>query len=875
MGDAPRPQEPTVDLGRALAILHAVEAYPSAARLQQAQHLCGDNEILLAQVVGLLHAHTAHRPSTETQELRRRRGPFDRYTIVDWLGEGGMGVVYKAREDEPARTVALKLLRPGAASSAMLRRFRREADLLARLDHPAIVRVLDFGWAVTEQGREPYLAMDFVAGAPLLRTADQMRLGLRQRIALLIDVGDAIEHAHGRGVIHRDLKPENVLIERRDGRLWPRVLDFGVAAVVADTLDLTTTVHHLVGTIAYMAPEQIDGEVDVRGDVWSLAVLGYELLTGRLPIDVRDQSLGQAIERLRRDEPVPIETVDRRLRGDLAAVFAQALARDPDARYPAMGAFTADLRRWLRRQPVHARTPTWWYVTCRFVQRRRLLTALAAALLLAVVLAVQAMVGLGFADRAHVLTTATLVDQLVRTARNQSEGTADRSVILDEHEQRLRFLIDRHPDDAPLHAAIAELMRMRGDRALKAGRIEETRAWREQELALRERVLHLERTTAARLEHAVAIVQLGDLAKAQDTPTGHDRAAGLFARAHAIFRQIAAEAPSDRRALDDLGHSHLRFAELEWRRRDLAAAEVHLALARPIVDCLLREHGGAWQSHALAAELLGVTNLMPAVRRDETQRRANQLGMLEHARQRRNSQRSIAADESFASCVLATACELHAAGDHADAQALLVEGEQAIAHLLEEAPDHVEGKASLLRLLRLHADVCRARGDLRAALQMLRHAVELLDRERSRDDRERSQAIFDLENELVDTVATVAVSLPLEVMANARLVGESHLLRGTLCAYTEAHGPNTAAWPVRALLRILSGLPDERLLAADEVAAAAAADNTGWAYQLAEALLLVSHDRPRALAQLDHLATASPSPAGRDRAAREAAALRN
>ena len=873
MGDVPQSLEPTVDLGRAMAILLAVEPYPAAARLQQARQLCAGNEVLFAQVAGLLHAHTAPRPPSESHELRRRRGPFDRYTIVDWLGEGGMGVVYQATEDEPARTVALKLLRPGAASSAMLRRFRREADLLARLDHPAIVRVLDFGWAVTDQGREPYLAMEFVAGEPLLRTADQLQLGLRQRIALLIEVGDAIEHAHRRGVIHRDLKPENVLVERRDGRLLPRVLDFGIAAVAADTLDLTTTVHHLVGTIAYMAPEQIDGEVDVRGDVWSLAVLGYELLTGRLPIDVQHQRLGQAIERIRNADPVPIETVDRRLRGDLAAVFAQALARDRDDRYPSMGAFTADLQRWLRGLPVHARTPTWWYLTCRFVQRRRLLTVLAAALLFAVVLAVQSMRRQGAAHRAHAQTTAALVDQLVRTARNQSEGTADRSVILDEHEQRLRNLIDRHPDDAQLHAAIAELMRMRGDRALKAGQLAETRAWRAKELELRERVLQLDPTVVARHERAVAIVQMGDLGKAENTAAGFERAAAEFARAHAIFRQVATEQPLDRRAQDELGHSHLRFAELEWRRQDLAAADLHLALARPIVDKLLRDHGAAWQAHALATELLGITNLMPAVQGDVALRRTNQLAMVEHARQRRNNQMSLAADEVLASCALAAAHELQTIGDHAGAATLLAEGQQAIEHLLEEAPDHVQGKASLIRLLTLHADACRANGEFRAALQMLRRGLELLDRERLRGD--RSQPIFDCEHVLIAGIAAAAATLPLDVVADARLVGESHLLRGTLCAYTASHGPGTPAWPVRALLRILSGLPDERLLAAAEIAAAAESDNTGWAYQLAEALLLVDRDRPLALTLLDQLTSECTSPAGRDRAAREAAALRD
>ena len=207
------------------------------------------------------------------------------YRVVDRLGSGGMGTVYVAEADNPKRRVALKVLRPEAASDAGRRRFQVEARALARLQHPHIAQILDVGECLTQAGKAPYIAMELVDGVPVHEVA--RTLSRAESVRLLRDVCDAVAHAHDRGVIHRDLKPANILVTR-DGQ--PKVLDFGLARDIdASTESMQTQTGHVVGTLAYMSPEQARGAreaIDPRTDVYSLGVLAYEVLSGKLPIDV-------------------------------------------------------------------------------------------------------------------------------------------------------------------------------------------------------------------------------------------------------------------------------------------------------------------------------------------------------------------------------------------------------------------------------------------------------------------------------------------------------------------------------------------------------------------------------------------------------------
>jgi len=303
------------------------------------------------------------------------------YRIVRPLGWGGMGVVYLAEQDSPSRLVALKLLRHDASSPAQIVRFEREAELLGRLGHPGIARVYEAAWAETETGRRPFFAMELVAGKPLLEFADDGALALPARVALVSQVAEAVHYAHEHGVVHRDLKPSNVLVDERG---QPKVVDFGVARALGTDSQATQT-GQLVGTLAYMSPEQASGrgQIDARSDVYSLGVLAYQLLTGRLPIVTDTQPLHEAVRRIREEEPISAGSIRRELAGDLETILGKALAKEPARRYASAAALAEDLRLFLDHRPIRARRPTSWYVGWKFVRRHRALTASVLALFLA------------------------------------------------------------------------------------------------------------------------------------------------------------------------------------------------------------------------------------------------------------------------------------------------------------------------------------------------------------------------------------------------------------------------------------------------------------------------------------------------------------
>lgn len=323
---------------------------------------------------------TGHPPGDAPERIGR-------YRILGLIAEGGMGAVYRARQDEPEREVAIKLIRPGPGAAALLPRFEREARSLARLQHPGIAQIFEAGWFDSEFGRLPYLAMEFVDGVPIDEGARERGLSVAGRVRLLVGVCEAVEHAHQRGVLHRDLKPANVLLTR-EGRT--KILDFGVARLLdADGGPQTAHTAHgqLIGTIQYMSPEQAAGtsdEVDTRSDVYALGAVAYELLAGRPPHDLTGLSVGAAIRAVQEHEPRRLDRLDPRLDADIAAVVAKAMAKDIDSRYASASELAADLRRVLDSQPVLARPPSVWYTLRKFTQRNKGLVAGGAAAALAI-----------------------------------------------------------------------------------------------------------------------------------------------------------------------------------------------------------------------------------------------------------------------------------------------------------------------------------------------------------------------------------------------------------------------------------------------------------------------------------------------------------
>jgi WD40 repeat protein/predicted Ser/Thr protein kinase len=342
-----------------------------------------------------------------------------RYRVVRVLGEGGMGTVYEAEQDNPRRTVALKVIRAGLTSDILLQRFAREAQILGRLHHPGIAPVYDAGVA---EGGQPYFAMELIAGVPLDQYAREHALDARGRLELVARVCDAVQHAHERGVIHRDLKPANIMVEASG---QPRVLDFGVAR--AADLGLTagggrTEAGQLVGTLSYMSPEQASGDpsaIGARGDVYALGVILYELLAQRLPYRLDGLPLPEAARVIREQEPSRLGSIDGRLRGDVGTIVAKALEKDPARRYASAGELAADIRRHLSHEPIRARPPSALYQLRKFARRHRALVA--AVLGIGLALAAGTVVSVLFAVRAG--QNAREADANARQAReNERQG---------------------------------------------------------------------------------------------------------------------------------------------------------------------------------------------------------------------------------------------------------------------------------------------------------------------------------------------------------------------------------------------------------------------------------------------------------------------
>jgi tetratricopeptide (TPR) repeat protein len=328
-----------------------------------------------------------------------RIGP---YALGELLGEGGMGVVYAATQDAPLRReVAIKLVTAGPRPTAVLARFESERQTLARLEHPAIARVLDAGTA--PDGR-PFFVMERVRGQAITAFAEAERLTLRERLDLFLAVCAGVQHAHQKGVIHRDLKPSNILVTRDAGGPRPHIIDFGLAlAIESPAAERLTRTGYVMGTPEYMSPEQagvIEMDVDTRTDVYALGVVLYELLSGARPFTFTRHTAGEILRVLNGPPPRPPsaaaaeaggvaearrstpERLRRQLAGDLDNIALKALAREPEGRYSSVEQMARDVRRHLAGLPVEARAATWGYRAGKFARRHKAAVAGVSAVVL-------------------------------------------------------------------------------------------------------------------------------------------------------------------------------------------------------------------------------------------------------------------------------------------------------------------------------------------------------------------------------------------------------------------------------------------------------------------------------------------------------------
>ncbi len=364
------------------------------------------------------------------------------YTILRQLGQGGMGIVYEAEQESPKRRVAIKLLHPMHATIDRLRRFRQEAELLGRLQHPGIAQIHEAGTYDVGRGPQPFFAMELIDGVDFISHCERNQLDRRARLELLAQVADSVQYAHDHGVIHRDLKPDNVLIDTL-GR--PRILDFGIARTTSGSAALSTVVTdagQLVGTLGYMAPEQLAGSGDsaaTQTDVYALGVLGFELLTGRAPRDINDLSISQVITLLTRSDPPRAGTIDANLRGDIEIILGKALEPEPARRYATAGGLAADLRRFLNDQPIRARAPSRVYLATKFTRRHPALVWGTSATVITLIIGVA--VSLFFANRAD--------DQRELAEENETLAVKHRHEAINGLLQSVPILLDAgRPRDA-------------------------------------------------------------------------------------------------------------------------------------------------------------------------------------------------------------------------------------------------------------------------------------------------------------------------------------------------------------------------------------------------------------------------------------------
>ncbi len=403
--------------------LDAIELSNAQDRSNYLEKACGEDRKLRDAVNRLLQAHdleehpldkspiekssdktrdfvsTPREPSGDSPQdhVDRLIGP---YRLMEQIGEGGFGVVYVAQQEKPVRRkVALKMVKPGMGSKEVIARFEAERQALALMDHPCIARVFDAG--VSDDSR-PYFVMELVRGVPITEFCDKARMNIPQRLELFMDVCSAVHHAHQKGVIHRDLKPSNVLTTLYDDKPVAKIIDFGIAKAIGQSLTdktIYTRFMSLMGTPLYMSPEQAEMntlDVDTRSDIYSLGVLLYELLTGTTPIDrSRMDSAGyNEIRRiiLEEEPPIPsnrISTLGNRIstisgmrqidpsrltssiRGDLDWIVMKAMDKDRKRRYDSAAAMARDIHLYLHSEPIEARPPSRVYRLSKFAQRNR------------------------------------------------------------------------------------------------------------------------------------------------------------------------------------------------------------------------------------------------------------------------------------------------------------------------------------------------------------------------------------------------------------------------------------------------------------------------------------------------------------------------
>jgi len=454
------------------AIYHAaLEKQAGPERAAYLDSACGNNAALRDHVEALLKANEDAGNFLDTPPADLGAALDDspiseapgtvigRYKLLEKIGEGGMAVVYMAEQTEPIRRkVALKIIKLGMDTKSVIARFEAERQALAMMDHPNIAKVLDAG--ATETGR-PYFVMELVKGVSITDYCDANSLSTKERLELFIQVCNAVQHAHQKGIIHRDIKPTNVMVTLHDGKPVPKVIDFGIAKAINQKLTektLFTRYAYIIGTPAYMSPEQAelsDLDIDTRTDIYSLGVLLYELLTGTPPFGEEELRKAGYIEMqrvIREQEPTKPSTklstlggtltdiaklrsatpdvLTKAIRGDLDWIVMKSLEKDRARRYETASGLASDIQRHLEHEPVMARGPGATYRVQKFLRRHRSQT-IASLVVMVVAAAVAVILTMWNRDRLQLTEAEGFRHQATLSQAREQYAKADREAALE------------------------------------------------------------------------------------------------------------------------------------------------------------------------------------------------------------------------------------------------------------------------------------------------------------------------------------------------------------------------------------------------------------------------------------------------------------
>jgi serine/threonine protein kinase len=583
-----------------------------AQRRQFVHEACGADEALRRRVEDLLSMYdrasafpespVARPEATEaTLNQPNRESPgttIGPYKLIEQIGEGGMGTVWMAQQQEPVkRVVALKLIKAGMDSKQVIARFEAERQALALMDHANIARVLDGG---TASGGRPYFVMDLVKGVSITRYCDEHHLTPRQRLELFIPVCEAVQHAHQKGIIHRDLKPSNVLVALYDGRPVPKVIDFGVAKAAGQPLTeqtLVTGFGNIVGTLEYMSPEQAEVnqlDIDTRSDIYSLGALLYELLTGSPPFSRKELEKAGMLEMLRvirEQEPskpsTKLSTADglptlaasrgtepakltKLVRGELDWIVMKALEKDRNRRYETANGFALDVQRYLADEPVQACPPSTMYRLRKFVWRNKGPVLAASLVLLALVA--------GVIGTTWGLIRAEEQRLVVEGQRNELE---ERNQALQAAHERERLLNERARQAIETVASDTAIDQLTREKELRP----EQKDFLDKMLQYyAESAKEAAPTEQERSRQARAYLRMGVMNQILGRPQDSETA---YRRAVALFKQLAADFPNNPELREQLGLSYVNLGTLLKKNNPPEAASAYaeaLTIYKQIAD---------------------------------------------------------------------------------------------------------------------------------------------------------------------------------------------------------------------------------------------------------------------------------------------------